>query len=212
MRATSRRSPSNGSSGPRKKTCSSSRRKARAFEHVRDRRGRGQPHHARHAVADVVGAGGDLGVARAPVDRWRQPHADARRAGERAHDADEGVGPVDAVVAAKARAEIDDLDRAAARVGQRGDQDRRVALVALRRRRPDRSDRSPRRRADRSAGSSPGEQRAEHRIAIDARHAGPHEARRCGRSARWLRAIADRREIEIAIALMRGSARVRARR
>jgi hypothetical protein len=58
-----------------------------------DRRAGRQAHHARHAVADVVGPRGDLGVAR-PNLSSAKTHAYARRAAERAHRAHKGVRPI----------------------------------------------------------------------------------------------------------------------
>ena len=78
-------------------------------------------------IADVVGAAGPLGVARAPVGRRVERDPDPRRAGERPDDADEGDRPVHPPRPLEARAEIEDLGDRAVGVGQPGGQDRRVA-------------------------------------------------------------------------------------
>ncbi len=82
-------------------------------------------------VADVVGARGALGQARAPLRHRSQPDADHRSAVQGTDQADQRRRTVDPPLLAVARCEVDDLQRRAGGVDQLGAQDRRVAQVGL---------------------------------------------------------------------------------
>ena len=83
---------------------------AAAVEQMDDRRVGGEPQRLRlEQEADMVGAAGPLGVARAPVGGGVERDPEPRRAGERPDDADEGDRPVHPPRPLEARAEIEDL-------------------------------------------------------------------------------------------------------
>ena len=98
---------------------------AAPFEQMDDRRVGGQPQRLGiEQEADMVGAAGPLGVARAPAGGGIERDLDPRRADDRADDADEGDRPVHPPRSLEARAEIEDLRDRAVGVGQPGREDR----------------------------------------------------------------------------------------
>jgi hypothetical protein len=151
----------------------------------------------RGEVTNVIGAKGPLGAPRSPIRCRDQPHPHPRRASDRLQNARESQRPVNAIVATEARAEIDNLERVAARIPHCRAQDRRIALIAL-------VDFGAIEQIDRPhtacvgiTGVFAAQQRAECGVAIDARNAGPDDTR-MGVDERTNLTIADRRQIQTA--------------
>ena len=85
----------------------------------------GQAHrHGIDGVADMVGAVAAVHLVDVPAGCRAQAHADARASGDGAYDPHKGIGPVNAPLAAIARREVDDVDRAAMIVRLARDQHR----------------------------------------------------------------------------------------
>ena len=143
------------------------------FDDVRDRGIRRQPQRIRrYSRADVVRAERDrrrfLAVARARQEADAHAWA-ARQLADDPHEADRSE---DAAVLVEPRGEVDDFDPATVGVLHLGAQDRRVLEVVL----PDR--RSPFEfDVEPALRTVAVEQRAEHRVAVEPRHAHPHDAR-----------------------------------
>ncbi len=166
------------------------------FEHHRPvLEQRGQRCVGGHAVVQPVGreadvmTAGDAGLAAfAETCGGSQPQTQGRPAGERLHAAHEHHRPEHAATAAKSRREIDDAHGAAMAVVQPRLDDRGVAHVVL----------LGARQIDHVDGENTAvrftalflQQRGEHRIAIRAWQAGPHEPRLLVDERRHL-AIAD---------------------
>ena len=103
-----------------------------AVAHEAHRHIGGQPQHVLgQDPAHMVTAPGRLWHACAPVGQRARTHGDARAAGQWTHLADQADRPVEAVVLAPARGEIEDFQCAALRVTQHGAQDRSVGEVFL---------------------------------------------------------------------------------
>ncbi len=159
---------------------------------------------AQHVVgqypADVVAAPGGLGHAGTPVGQRARTHDDARVAGQRTHLADQADRPVEAVVLAPARREIDDFQGAAMLVAQHGAKDGGVGQVAL-----FAVDHVLQLDAEVTAFLLVGaEQGAEGRVAIEGRQAAPDDAR-VFVDQRAEAAIADHAQIQIGFAHDAGS-------
>src|SRR3546814_139980 len=143
-----------------------------AFQHIADRRIGGQPQRLiADQIADMVGPARrrrDLG---AIVAHRHQLHLEPRTAGDGPDDACKGDGAEHAARPFEARAEIDDVDRAAILGLEPRDEDRRVAAIGS-----GRLDLPGKAKAP-GAFLLPvaAEQRAEDRVAIDARNAAPDE-------------------------------------
>ena len=161
-----------------------------------DRRiGRHAHRHIGQDHADMVGAVADRYLFRVPAGRRAQPHANARAARDRAHDAHEGDRPVHPPLVPMARAEIIDFDRIALRVALARHQDGGVADIML-------FDRDDIFQLDRP--EAPGlrilpafmiEQGGKDRVAIHSGDAAPHHATRAV-DQRGRLAIADGPEVE----------------
>jgi hypothetical protein len=138
----------------------------------------------------MVAAYGALHARAAMVMGWADANADARQAGDRLDHPDELRRTVRSPEMIEARCEIGDLDRTPMAVAHRGRDDRSVAEV---------------RRAgfdevfEYDVGKTlllgPCKQSAEHRIAVEARRAPPHDP--CGRIDESSRAaIADHGKVQ----------------
>src|SRR3546814_2943562 len=108
----------------------------------------------------------------------------------RPDDPREGDGPIGAAVAAEAWAEVDHLYRIAARIGMARDEDGRVAQIILRRLDAAFEVDLPKSGRTFPTGRIVVQQRTEERIAVDARHASPHEPTRAVDQGRYL-AVSD---------------------
>ena len=164
------------------------------FHDRRHRHISGQPDHDRPAkVSDVIAAAGLLrGV---PTVMAGRPQADPhpRIAGDPADPPDQRHGTEHPAVLAESRGEVGDFDAGAARVEQAGDQDRRVDEVFLLLR--DAVEQIHREEAGIVLTGPFAQQRAERRIAVEARKACPYNlAKRIHQAAD--RPVADQPQIE----------------
>jgi hypothetical protein len=166
------------------------------LEDGRDRAVRREAQHVRSPhVADVVGAGGHLRAAPAVVVGGPHEHADARAAGDRAHDPDQLRRAEEAPELAEARREIDDLHRAAPVVEKPRHEDGRVGqVVLLGAREPGELDAHE---AEIGFAAALAQQRAEHGIAVEAREARPHDLARAVDQRADAR-VADDAEVQVA--------------
>ena len=163
----------------------------RFLQHEGDRRVGGETHDmvGQH-VAQVIAAARHLRAHRAVIARRAQPDADLRGAGDRDQAAHQGQRAGKAAVPLEARREVLDLQRIAGPAAQHGLDDRGVRQIALLARfeivdldlvEADRLDRA--------------QQVAEHRVAVEARHARPdHAGPRIEQAG--IGAVADDGEIE----------------
>jgi hypothetical protein len=139
---------------------------------------------------------------RAPVGGGAQADGDPRHAGQRADQADEGGGAEAAAELLVAGGEVDDLDAGPVGVGDHRAQDRGVAQIVLLDGLGAVDGDFPGALGGGIAGLQPAQQRAEHRVGIDTRRAGPDEAAAAvdqGADG----AVADREEVEVLRHLVR---------